>query len=136
MLPVTASSILNVEQADGKAVARLLVAELSWPTAEAIGNQLVALADKHCWRQLVLDLDQVHFLAAAALGKLIVLARRVAAGGGHLSIENAGSDVYEVFSITNLTEVLDVRPKETSSRPSAWPANLADSFLWPFCRSA
>jgi anti-anti-sigma factor len=58
---------------------------------------------------LILDLSRVAYLSAATLTSLLELRRGVRAARGRLSIENAGPLVYEVFAVTGLSDVLNVR---------------------------
>jgi anti-anti-sigma factor len=57
-----------------------------------------------------LDLGEVRLPTAEGLGLLVSLNRGLCDRGGHLALLNVDPLVYEVFSITRLTEVLDVRP--------------------------
>jgi anti-anti-sigma factor len=50
-------------------------------------------------------------LTSTGLGKLLVLLKRVRASGGQLAVDNAEPEVYEVFQVTRLVPVLDVRPR-------------------------
>src|SRR4051812_41831819 len=58
---------------------------------------------------LVLDLGAVAAPTAGGLGQLVGLHRRLRAGGGRLVLCNVGARAYEVFEVTRLTELLDVR---------------------------
>jgi anti-sigma B factor antagonist len=63
--------------------------------------------------QLRFDLTDVRFATAGGLGKLVRLHRTLRARGGKLTLRNVEEKVYEVFRVTGLTDVLDVRPKQT-----------------------
>ena len=52
----------------------------------------------------------IHDTTWAALGKFVALHKRVRAGGGRLALVNVVDTVYEVFAVTRLNQVLDVRP--------------------------
>jgi anti-anti-sigma factor len=88
--------------------ARVLVYEprLDALTAQALGDLLLSLVGR---RRLELDLSNVRFLCATCLGKLIALDRRLRACGGHLVLLDVTPAVYEIFEITHLHAVLDVR---------------------------
>ena len=58
---------------------------------------------------LVLDLSDAGVPTAAGLGELITLHKRVRASGGQLVLSNVGERAYEVFKLTRLTDLLDVR---------------------------
>jgi anti-sigma B factor antagonist len=63
---------------------------------------------------LVVDLQDVRYLTSTALGKLVALHKRVKAAGGRLTLMGVGDHVYEVFRVTRLHEILDVRPRLAS----------------------
>lgn len=134
MQPAQVDPDLSVQQAGDTTVVRLLIADLSWPAAESIGNQLLALAREKWRRQLVIDMNRVRFLTAAALGMLVILAKELAASGGRLTLENVDRDAFEVFAVTNVTAILDVRAK--GERPASWPGSPAANFGSSFCQSA
>jgi anti-anti-sigma factor len=107
-------------RADGPVtVATLTEASLDHLTAESVGDELIALARGLGRAELRLDFDRVEYLCSTALGKLIYLNKSLVAGGGRLALVNLDPDLYEVFSLTRLTTVLDVRAKRAGAAPSA-----------------
>jgi anti-anti-sigma factor len=62
--------------------------------------------------RLRLDLADVRVATAGGLGQLVRLHKALRARGGKLTLRNVEEPVYEVFRVTRLTEVLDVRPKQ------------------------
>jgi anti-anti-sigma factor len=76
--------------------------------ALAVGDYLLALADRLGRGRLELDLGNVRYLCVTCLGKLIALDRRLRAAGGHLTLLDVTAAVYEVFEATHLTTVLDL----------------------------
>jgi anti-anti-sigma factor len=59
---------------------------------------------------LYLDLGNVCVATAEGLGALVRLNCDVRARGGKTVLLNVTTDVYEVFEVTRLVTVLDVRP--------------------------
>jgi anti-anti-sigma regulatory factor len=57
-----------------------------------------------------LDLGGVRLPTAEGLGELVTLAAELGSGGGGLVLVNVPADTYEVFAVTHLVDVLDVRP--------------------------
>ncbi len=92
-------------------VARVFVreTELDAARAQALGDYLLALAGRLGGGQLEVDLGEVRGLCSSGLGKLVALDRRLRAAGGRLTFLGVTSPVYEVFELTHLTDVLDVR---------------------------
>ena len=79
--------------------------------ADALGQELDALGANFSAGELRLDLGQVQYLSSTTLGKFLALHKQVRTAGGRLSLVNVGTFLYEVFSVTRLTGVLDVRRK-------------------------
>jgi anti-anti-sigma factor len=80
----------------------------------AIGEQLFLLADDVGKHKLHLDFGKVNFLTGGGLGKLITLHKKVERAGSQLALCNVDARLYEVFEVTRLTQILDVRPKRDS----------------------
>ena len=99
-------------RAEGDAVTvRLRDRALDDRNAEAVGEELLHLVAELYRPRLRLDLGGVTRLSSTGLGKLLVLLKRVRAAGGQLAVDNAEPAVYEVFQVTRLVPVLDVRPR-------------------------
>lgn len=59
-----------------------------------------------------LDLSGIRLPTAEGLGALVVLNRELLTRGGALVLFNLSAATYEVFTLTRLVEVLDVRRNE------------------------
>jgi anti-anti-sigma factor len=70
----------------------------AWRCLEEVGTCVVHL-----------DLSAIKFPTAEGLGALVVLNRELRARGGELLLVNVPSAIHEVFTVTHLVEVLDVR---------------------------
>ena len=60
-------------------------------------------------QRLHLDLGGVRIPTASGLGALVALHQELRLRGGHLALLNVRPCAYEVFAVTRLTELLDVR---------------------------
>jgi anti-anti-sigma factor len=80
--------------------------------AEELNEHTVGDADHAL--QLRLDLTGVRVATAGGLGKLLHLHKTLRARGGSLTVYNVPENVYEVFRLTRMTKVLDVRPKKAA----------------------
>jgi anti-sigma B factor antagonist len=103
-----------------KAVGAVTVVKFTTPdlndnVAETVGPELVKLAEQVGSGELRLDLNEVNYLSSTALGKLVVLKKRIASAGGKLALVNVNDFPYDLFRLTRLVEVLDVRPKRLES---------------------
>jgi anti-sigma B factor antagonist len=79
---------------------------------QRVSEQLVRLAEDLTGQELHLDLDSVKYLGSMGLAKLVALHKKVRARDGRLVLVNVDPSVLEVFQITHLHKVLDLRPKE------------------------
>jgi anti-anti-sigma factor len=101
--------MLSFHQKNGDSLVRLEVPSLSWPNADCLGKQLLSLADSPDSKSLLLDFSNVEFVTGAGLGKLVSLHTRVRANGRRLAFFNVSPHVLEVFGVTGLMRVFDVR---------------------------
>ncbi len=77
--------------------------------AEEFSHKLATLAAQHQPPHLVIDLGNVTLLTSVILAKLIALNAKIRAAGGHLALINAAPTIYEVFHLTRLDTILDVK---------------------------
>lgn len=82
---------------------------------QAMGDELLALVEQDGRRSLLLNFAGVEFLSSAALNKLVVLERKVRAAGGRWKICNLRSEIREVFAITRLDRLFDIRNDEADA---------------------
>lgn len=73
---------------------------------------LFAIAAEPNRSPLLLDFGNVYAVTSTALGTLVALHRGLLAAGRHLTLRNLRPEVYEVFAVTRLDLVLDLRPAE------------------------
>jgi anti-sigma B factor antagonist len=78
--------------------------------ADALRGELIAAARANGGGRIVLDLTPIEFLTSAVLGAVLSFHRAVAAAGGTLMVANARPTVREVFAVTCLDRILDMRP--------------------------
>jgi anti-sigma B factor antagonist len=64
---------------------------------------------------ILLNFTNVEFLSSAALGKLITLDRKVKASKGRMKMCNIRPEIFEVFQITKLNKVFDIRKDEAEA---------------------
>jgi anti-sigma B factor antagonist len=74
-----------------------------------IRDQLLALADEPGESDVFLDLGNVEYLTSTALGTLVNLHKRLRARGRHMIVGNLSPQVHEVFTVTMLDRLLDLR---------------------------
>lgn len=82
---------------------------------QELGVELFRLVEDDHRQKLLLNFSTVEFLSSAALGKLITLDKKVKAHGGKLKLSNIRPEIYEVFAITKLNKLFDIKDDEADA---------------------
>jgi len=82
---------------------------------QELGAELFSLVEHDNRRSVVLNFSNVDFLSSAALGKLITLDRKMKSAKGRLKMSNIRPEILEVFQITKLHKVFDIRDEEAEA---------------------
>jgi anti-sigma B factor antagonist len=77
---------------------------------QELGAELFGLVELDNRKTILLDFDGVEFLSSAALGKLITFDRKLKTAKGRLKICGLAPGILEVFQVTKLNKVFDIRP--------------------------
>ncbi len=85
---------------------------------QELGQELFHLIEDERRKSLLLNFSSVEFLSSAALGKLITLDKKVKAAGGKLKLSNIRPEIYEVFAITKLNKLFDIKDDEADALAS------------------
>ena len=83
--------------------------EVDVATAPRLRKETIALVSAGHYR-VVLDLEAVDFLDSTGLGVLIGVLRRVGAVGGELRVVCSTPRIVDLFTVTGLDRVFDLRP--------------------------
>ena len=82
---------------------------------QQLGQEMFRLIEVDGRDKLLLNFSSVDFLSSAALGKLITLDKKMKAHGGALKLSNIRPEIYEVFAITKLNRLFDIRDDEADA---------------------
>ena len=82
---------------------------------QEFGQELYDLVEREGRKKIVLNFGNVEFLSSAALGKLIGFDKRVKTNGAELMLSNIRPEIYEVFAITKLTKLFDIKDDEADA---------------------
>jgi anti-sigma B factor antagonist len=80
-----------------------------------LGSELFGLVELENRKSLLLNFAGVEFLSSAALGKLITLDRKVKSNKGRMKMSNIRPEILEVFQITKLNKIFDIRKDEAEA---------------------
>jgi anti-sigma B factor antagonist len=82
---------------------------------QELGKELFNLVEEENRKNLLLNFSAVGFLSSSALGKLITLDKKVKAHGGKLKLSNIRPEIYEVFAITKLNKLFEIKDDEAEA---------------------
>jgi len=82
---------------------------------QELGDELFSLVEKEQRKNLLLNFANVEFLSSAALNKLIILDKKVKAHAGKMRLCNLKPEIYEVFAITRLNQLFDIKNTEAEA---------------------
>lgn len=82
---------------------------------QQLGQELYSLVENEQRKNLLLNFSTVEFLSSAALGKLINLDKKVKSNAGKLKLSNIRPEIYEVFAITKLNRLFDIKDDESEA---------------------
>lgn len=82
---------------------------------EEMGDDLFTIVEKDKFKNVLLNFDGVEFLSSAALNKLIMMDRKVKTAGGKLRLCTLRAEIMEVFTITRLNRVFDIKKTEADA---------------------
>ena len=74
-----------------------------------IGDRLQGLLEKQPSPRMVLDFSDVGHMSSSALGMLIRLNKRIQEKKGQLRLCGIQAPIYEVFVITRLNEIFEIK---------------------------
>ena len=120
---------VDIEEVSDVTVAKFIDKKiLDEGNIQIIGTQLFGLVDEDGRKKIILDFSNVEYLSSAALGKLITLDKKVKKAKGKLKLCSIRPDIYEVFAITRLNQLLiSQRLKRRLSK--AFNPGLASCFV-------
>ncbi len=82
---------------------------------EEMGEEMFSIVDKDKCKDVLLNFEGVEFMSSAALNKLILMDKRVKAAQGKLRLCNLRAEILEVFTITRLNRVFDIKKNEAEA---------------------
>jgi anti-sigma B factor antagonist len=82
---------------------------------QEVAQELYGLVEKEQRKNLLLNFSALDFLSSEALGKLITLDRLVKKQHGQLKLSNIRPCIFEVFTLTRLNRLFDIRDDEADA---------------------
>jgi anti-anti-sigma factor len=98
---------LEAEQIGNVTVVKFTQAELlEEATIQTIGQQLFSLVETSDHPQIILNFESVQKLSTMMLGKFVALHKKIQAAGGRLAICRIDPELYTIFEILKLPQLL------------------------------
>lgn len=82
---------------------------------QELGQELYDLVERENRKKIILNFGHVEFLSSAALGKLIGFEKRAKKNSTELMLTNIRPEIYEVFAITKLTKLFEIKDDEADA---------------------
>jgi len=107
---------LEISEVGDVTVVRFLDRKILDETSiQELGQELFQLIEVDDRKKLLLNFSSVEFLSSAALGKLITLERKAKSHAGVLKLCHIRPEIYEVFAITKLNKLFDIKEDEADA---------------------
>jgi anti-anti-sigma factor len=113
---------VELEETGGAHVMRFHSAKiLSEHTVSEFGTRLLDAIQKiPDPPRLIVSFAGVHFLSSAAVGKLILVLRKIKERGGELKLCDLAPTTLDVFKVTRLLDYFSIHPDLSSALASTW----------------
>ena len=118
-MSATSRSLLEVHASGPVTHATFTAARLDESNLYELGQELAGLVERPGQLELHLDFRAVEALSSAVLGKLVRLHQRVGKAGGRLVLLQLSPFLRDLFHLTRLDSILDVRAAAPDERGSA-----------------
>ena len=101
---------IELTNVDGVSVVKLIDEKImDTDKVQTLNQELMSLADEPENKKILINLENVRFLSSAAISKLLVINKRLHGSGGVVKICNVRPEVREVFNITQLDQIFDIK---------------------------
>ena len=108
--PRSRSKVQVIVQGEEVAVVSILESRiLDESNINELGQELMDLVKKKYMIKMVLDLEQVQYLSSAVLRHFIALYKAIKAEKGDLKLCNVKPEIREVFKITQLDKMIEIK---------------------------
>jgi anti-sigma B factor antagonist len=108
-MAVQPKRLLEVQIIDNVAVVNFVASRiLDDQVIEQVGEQLNSLVEQSGHQRILLNFNKVEYLSSAALGKLVVLRKKVETAKGKLALSNIDETIFEAFKITGFDRIFKI----------------------------
>ena len=116
ILIMTSYQRIDVSESSNINVVRFKDQKIIDPEAiQQLGQELFDLLEKDNHKKLVVNFSNVEFLSSAALGKLITFEKLAKQHHADLILTNIAPEIFQVFAITNLDKLFQIKDNEADA---------------------
>jgi anti-anti-sigma factor len=116
-MPLAEYQTIVVKYVDGVAVVNFLetVSMFEGDKVEAVGKELVDLAESRKEPRILLNLANAHFMSSAMLAHLVKLHRKVQAAKGRIRLCGLRPVIMDAFKVSHFDRIFEIFPDETTA---------------------
>lgn len=116
-MPLSEYENIVVKYVDGVAVVTFheSVAMFEGDKVEAVGRELIDLADSRKEPRILLNLTNAHFMSSAMLAHLVKLLRKVQANKGRLRLCGLRPVIIDAFKVSHFDRIFEIFPDEAAA---------------------
>jgi anti-sigma B factor antagonist len=116
-MPLSEYENIVVKYVDGVAVVTFLdtVSMFEADRVDAVGKELVDLAESRKEPRILLNLANAHFMSSAMLAHLVKLHRKVQAAKGRVRLCGLRPVILDAFKVSQFDRIFEIFPDEVSA---------------------
>ena len=116
-MPLSEYENIVVKYVDGVAVVTFLdtVSMFEADRVEAVGKELVDLAESRKEPRILLNLANAHFMSSAMLAHLVKLHRKVQAAKGRVRLCGLRPVILDAFKVSQFDRIFEIFPDEVAA---------------------
>ena len=113
---MTAYRRIASSERNGVTVVRFTETKITDPARmDELSRELTRLIETEHPYKLLLNFDKVDYLSSEALRVFLLLNKKAQAQGAALKLCSVAPEIFQVFEITGLNKVFDIRPTEVDA---------------------
>lgn len=116
-MPLAEYETIVVKFVEGVAIVnfRESVAMFEGDKVEAVGKELLDLAESRKEPRILLNLSNAHFISSAMLAHLVKLHRKIQAAKGRIRLCGLRPVIMDAFKVSHFDRIFEIFPDEASA---------------------
>jgi anti-sigma B factor antagonist len=116
-MPLSEYATIVVKFVEGVAVVTFVdsVSMFEGDKVEAVGKELLDLAESRKEPRIVLNLSNAHFMSSAMLAHLVKLHRKLQAAKGRVRLCGLRPVIMDAFKVSHFDRIFEIFPDEASA---------------------